>query len=316
MSDKINEEKDIIKIDSINVYDKTAIIQMSTEAWVRMKEYMNDNLKFDMKYSVYNQTRDHMFRALFNNKENLLSLYNAIGNKEYTNPDDLEIVTLEGAIYMGMKNDLSFIISNGLYMFEHQSTDNVNIPLRDLFYIAEQYRVMTVKKNIYSSSKISLPTPHFVVLYNGKTKREDNYEYRLSDAYERKEECYDLDLTVHVININQGHNKELLAKCKTLEEFSRFSQILRDFNKTLDISQAIHSAINYCIDHDILKDYLLNNKAEVENMVLYDWDLEKYKEEREDEVRQRDVIIQQQADEIQQLSDEIKHLRELLAKTQ
>ena len=52
--------------------------------------------------------KDTLFRLIFREKKNLLSLYNAVNNTNYTNPDDLEIVTLENAIYMDMKNDEAF----------------------------------------------------------------------------------------------------------------------------------------------------------------------------------------------------------------
>lgn len=83
--------------------------------------------------------------------ENLLSLYNAVTGKHYQNPEELEIVTLENAIYMGMKNDLAFVLEMGLYLYEHQSTYNPNIPLRDLFYIASEYQKLVNEKSLYSS---------------------------------------------------------------------------------------------------------------------------------------------------------------------
>lgn len=96
--------------------------------------------------------KDTVFRMLFSDKKNLLSLYNAVNSRDYTNPDDLEIVTLENAIYMGMKNDLAFIIDTNLYLYEHQSTYNPNMPLRDLFYISSEYQKMLDQKSLYSSS--------------------------------------------------------------------------------------------------------------------------------------------------------------------
>ena len=65
--------------------------------------------------------KDTIFRLLFSDKKNLLSLYNALNEKSYENPDELEIVTLESAIYMGMKNDLAFVLDLNLFLFEHHS---------------------------------------------------------------------------------------------------------------------------------------------------------------------------------------------------
>ena len=84
--------------------------------------------------------KETVFRKLFSDRENLLSLYNAINGTSYTDALQLEIVTLENAIYMGMKNDLAFIINTNLFLYEHQSTYNPNVPLRDLFYISSEYQ--------------------------------------------------------------------------------------------------------------------------------------------------------------------------------
>ena len=127
--------------------------------------------------------KDTVFRMLFSDKEALLSLYNAVNNSHYTDSGALEIVTLENAIYMGMKNDLAFILDMNLYLYEHQSTINPNIPLRDLFYIAAEYQKLVDKKSLYSSSLQKIPNPHFIVFYNGSTPIDDCYTSRLSDAF-------------------------------------------------------------------------------------------------------------------------------------
>ncbi len=303
-----NTNREIIPVDSVKIYGETAIVQLPVTAWTTMTSNLKKHAAIRLQVPAYRNIRDRMFRSLFSEKKELLSLYNAVSDRDYTNPDDLEIVTLEGAIYMGMKNDISFIISNGLYLYEHQSTDNINMPLRDLFYIAEQYRVLTVHENLYSSRKISLPNPHFVVLFNGETEKPDTFEYRLSDLFASKEDAYDLDLKVRIININKGHNPKMMARCRTLEEFARFVDILRGYNKTMDIGAAIHLTIEDCIAQDILKDYLLRNKAEVYDMVLYDFDVEKYKEDRENEIKQL-------ADELERKDELIKQLQAQLAET-
>ena len=95
------------------------------------------------------QYKDTIFRMLFKDKKNLLSLYNAMNQRNYTDEEALEVVTLENAIYMGMKNDLAFIMDMNLYLYEHQSTYNPNIPLRDLFYIANEYQRLVVHKSLY-----------------------------------------------------------------------------------------------------------------------------------------------------------------------
>ncbi len=111
--------------------------------------------------------KDTIFRMLFQNKKNLLQLYNAVTEKHYEDPEELEIVTLENAVYVGMKNDLAFVIDFGIYLYEHQSTINPNMPYRMFQYISEEYEKLTKDDNLYDSRLVKIPTPHFVVFYNG-----------------------------------------------------------------------------------------------------------------------------------------------------
>ena len=154
--------------------------------------------------------KDTVFRMLFSDKEALLSLYNAVNNSHYTDSGALEIVTLENAIYMGMKNDLAFILDMNLYLYEHQSTMNPNIPLRDLFYIAAEYQKLVDKKSLYSSALQKIPNPHFIVFYNGSTPIDDCYTSRLSDAFYHATDNPSLELIVTTFNVNAGHNTKLI----------------------------------------------------------------------------------------------------------
>ena len=156
------------------------------------------------------QYKDTVFRMLFSEKENLLSLYNAVTGKAYQNADDLKIVTLENAIYMGMKNDLAFMLETNIYLYEHQSTLNPNIPLRDLIYIGIEYQQYVDDKSLYSSRLQKIPAPKFMVFYNGTDAVDDRVELRLSNVYEHLAGEPDLELKALMLNVNEGHNKELM----------------------------------------------------------------------------------------------------------
>ena len=106
-------------------------------------------------------------RALFAEKKHLLSLYNAVNGTDYTNEDDLEVNTLDNVIYMKMKNDISFLFGFSLNLYEHQSSMNPNMPPADLFYVADLLQKIVKDKNLYSSSRVGIPTPRFVMFYNG-----------------------------------------------------------------------------------------------------------------------------------------------------
>ena len=179
----------------------------------RNKKYQVSNRQLKTKRPY----KDTIFRMLYHDKENLLSLYNAVNGRNYTNVEDLQIVTLENAIYMGMKNDLAFIMDMNLYLYEHQSTYNPNIPLRNLFYIADEYQRLVVRKSLYSTVIQKIPTPRFLVFYNGTKEVEDRSEFRLSSAYENPTENPDLELRVTMLNVNDGHSSDLMEHCRTLK---------------------------------------------------------------------------------------------------
>ena len=126
--------------------------------------------------------KDRLFRMIFNDKEKLLELYNAMNGSDYKDASELQVVTLENAIYLSMKNDVAYVLHDELFLFEQQSTKNANMPLRCLFYASDTYSVLVKDKNIYGTKMLPLPSPTFVVFYNGKQKMDEEGELRLSDA--------------------------------------------------------------------------------------------------------------------------------------
>lgn len=225
--------------------------------------------------------KDTVFRKLFSERKNLLSLYNAINGTAYTDENALEIVTLESAIYMGMKNDLAFIIDTNLFLFEHQSTYNPNIPLRDLFYISGEYQKLVDQKSIYSSTLLKLPEPNFIVFYNGTEKKADRWVNCLSDAYEKHIGDPNLELKVITLNINEGYNKDLMKQCKILREYAQYVEKVREYASTMDLNAAVEKAVDECIHQGILEEFLRANRMEVIAVSIYEYD----KEEEEKKLR-------------------------------
>lgn len=232
------------------------------------------NIEKDTYYKIERNFKDTLFRMLFNEKERLLSLYNAISGSHYTDPNLLELVTLESAIYIKYKNDLAFIIDSSIHLYEHQSTFSPNLPLRNLFYIGYEYEQYIANQNIYSTKRIELPTPHFVVFYNGT---DGDWEYktlRLSDSFQQKESEPDLELVVNMYNINLGKNHELLKACNTLYEYAQYVDKVRTYAKDQPTKDAVERAIRECINEGILSDFLSKNRAEAIHMSIFDYDEE------------------------------------------
>ncbi len=220
------------------------------------------------------QYKDTVFRMLFSEKENLLSLYNAVTGNAYQNADDLKIVTLKNAIYMGMKNDLAFMLETNIYLYEHQSTLNPNIPLRDLIYIGIEYQQYVDDKSLYSSSLQKIPAPKFMVFYNGTDAVDDRVELRLSNAYEHLVGEPDLELKVLMLNVNEGHNKELMEQCQTLKEYAIYVARVRKYASEMNLNDAVARAIDECIKEGILVEFLRKNRSEVKMVSILEYDKE------------------------------------------
>ena len=224
--------------------------------------------------AVNRQYKDTVFRMLFSEKENLLSLYNAVTGNAYQNADDLKIVTLENAIYMGMKNDLAFMLETNIYLYEHQSTLNPNIPLRDLIYIGIEYQQYVDDKSLYSSRLQKIPAPKFMVFYNGTDAVDDRVELRLSNAYEHLAGEPDLELKVLMLNVNEGHNKELMEQCQTLKEYAIYVARVRKYTSEMNLNDAVARAIDECIKEGILVEFLRKNRSEVKMVSILEYDKE------------------------------------------
>ena len=237
---------------------------------------------------VIRNYRDTLFRMLYRNKVRLLSLFNAVNGTHYDNPDDLTITTLEGVLYLGMKNDVSCIIDMMMQLYEHQSTVNPNMPLRNLFYVSDllQKYIYEEGLDIYSRKQIKIPTPKFVVFYNGDEEQPERKEIRLSKAFSANTGETNMELVVLQININKGQNEELKAACKTLQEYAEFTERAREHRKEMELEDAIRTTIDECIRDGILKDFLLKNKAEVYHMCLYEFDVELHERVLREEERE------------------------------
>lgn len=229
--------------------------------------YEKANVTANRKY------KDTMFRMIFKDKKELLSLYNAVNGSHHQNEEDLQIVTLENAIYMNMKNDLAFLIDFHLYLYEHQSTYNPNIPLRNLFYVAREYQKLKDMKSLYSSSVIRIPAPKFIVFYNGAKSLPETMFLQLSDSYYTNEPDPQLELKVTILNINSGNNQQILNQCPTLREYMLYIEHIRRYLNLPDMSleSAVEYAVTECIKNNILADFLRQNRSEAISMCIFEF---------------------------------------------
>ncbi len=286
----------------------------------RLKEFESRTDNGNIKY------KSRLFSFIFGREEHkewTLQLYNAISGSSHTDPNDIKINTIEGTVYMGMKNDLSFLVTDTVTMYssvqiyEHQSTYNPNMPAREFMYAGMLYDkyIYTEGLRRYGSKLMPLPIPKLVVFYNGEMETEDQVIVNLSDAFKEEirrrienikdkewpesevERLYrkadpDISVRVRMININYGRNRELLENCKPLKEYSWFVEKVRDNNRPdkegnrLGIEKAINKAIDEMPDDFEIKQYLVANKAEVVHMCLTEYDEKKTMEQFKEEGRE------------------------------
>lgn len=266
--------------------------------------------------SVTRNYKDTVFRKLFEDKRELLSLYNAVSGTAYDNPEELEIVTLDNAIYMSMKNDLAFIVDFELNLYEHQSTSNPNMPLRFLQYVTKEYERLIDKNLLYRNHLVKIPAPHFIVFYNGTAPQPEKQLLKLSNAFFHQEENPQLELKVLVLNINHGNNLRLMDQCRILKEYTEYVDLVRSYAARMDIEDAVNLAVDACIKNGILEDFLRKNKAEVVAMSIFEYDEEAVmalirSDERED--GRNEGLLQAKQEDVLELLEDFGEIPESLS---
>lgn len=236
-------------------------------------ETKNVMMQAEKEYTpVYRTYKDRVFRMLFQEKKQLLELYNALNGTEYTDEENLTVNTLENVIYMKMKNDISFVVGCDMCLYEHQSSYCPNMPLRGLLYFADLYKKYLGDAELSVNRRIMLPTPRYVVFYNGLERQEEEFTQYLSESFTDIGGC--IEVTVRTYNINYGHNRKLLEKCPTLNGYSQFVAMIRKNLETMSLAKAVDSAVTECISRDILRDFFMNQRNEVVAMSIYEYNEE------------------------------------------
>ena len=223
--------------------------------------------------------KSDVFSMLLQDKKRAMEIYNAINGTDYDDPELVEMTTLDDKSFsLTVRNDASFILDANLSLYEHQSTYCPNMPLRDLLYFASiiQKQIKAQKRDIYGGRILKIPVPHFVVFYNGKEDAPDQYDLRLSDAFEKETEDPEIELVCHVYNINNGKNVPLLSKCQTLREYMYFVDMVRKNNEISgNLEDAIEKAINQCMEENVLRDFLAQHREEVMHVMTLDYTFER-----------------------------------------
>ena len=265
---------------------------------MNIRKLKKRNAKNQYEHRVNRKYKDSLFRKIFSDRKDLLDLYNALNDTQYTDEEELTVTTLEDVIYISIKNDVSFLLGGTMNLYEHQSSYNPNMPIRGLIYFARLYQnyIDECEINVFSPVLKHLPRPKFIVFYNGSKDEPDQKLLRLTDAFtetgESGESC--LECCATMLNINYGHNYELMEKCRRLEEYSVFvAEVRKALKEGGNQRQAVDDAIDICIEKGVLRDILIRERAAIMNMVLSCTE-KQYERLVQKELEQQDKRIKEQ----------------------
>ena len=226
--------------------------------------------------TINRKYKDSVFSLYLSEPERLIDVYNAVANTNYAPDTPVEINTLTDVLYKNQINDLSFVLDGqAVVMIEHQSTINENMALRLYMYSARVYEKITKQKSLYKKKRIKIPVPKFIVLYNGNEPFPEHAVQKLSDNYIAEQENPELELKINIYNINYEVNAEIVQKSQALNEYSCFiGKIKANLADGLSLEESIKQAIEYGIEHNIMREFLEANGTEVANMLLSGWNMD------------------------------------------
>ena len=290
---------------------------------MNIRKLKKRNAKNQYEHRVNRKYKDSLFRKIFSDRKDLLDLYNALNGTQYTDEEELTVTTLEDVIYISIKNDVSFLLGGTMNLYEHQSSYNPNMPIRGLMYLARLYQnyIDDCEINVFSPVLKHLPSPKFIVFYNGSRDEPDQKLLRLTDAFAEEgapeESC--LECCATMLNINYGHNYELMEKCRRLEEYSVFvAEVRKALEEGGDQRQAVDDAIDICIEKGVLRDILIKERAAIMNMVLsctekqYDRLVRKELEQQEKRIKEQEDRMRRQQGQIEEQDSQMRRQQETI----
>ena len=290
---------------------------------MNIRKLKKRNARRQYEHRVNRKYKDSLFRKIFSDRKDLLDLYNALNGTQYTDEEELTVTTLEDVIYISIKNDVSFLLGGTINLYEHQSSYNPNMPIRGLMYLARLYQnyIDDCENNVFSPVLKHLPSPKFIVFYNGSRDEPDQKLLRLTDAFAEEgapeESC--LECCATMLNINYGHNYELMEKCRRLEEYSVFvAEVRKALEEGGDQRQAVDDAIDICIEKGVLRDILIKERAAIMNMVLsctekqYDRLVRKELEQQEKRIKEQEDRMRRQQGQIEEQDSQMRRQQETI----
>lgn len=219
--------------------------------------------------------KDSVFRMYLSNPVYLADIHQLLTDIP-TSPADIKINTLKHVFFSLEKNDISYLVNNRyMVLTEGQSTLNQNMPLRMLFYVTLLYRKLLKRRDLFQENRITIPMPEFYELYCGTKEQPPIVKLRLSDAFPKGAVLaapLELVVTRYNIGYNEDTEQNKLLQYKPINDYSYFIHNMRQRHKAGESArEALLNTIDYCIENNIMKDFLIEHRKEVMDMYSLRW---------------------------------------------
>ncbi|OON99093.1 MAG: hypothetical protein ATN35_00410 [Epulopiscium sp. Nele67-Bin004] len=259
---------------------------------------MNKNNKIQPT-KVYPNTNDSFFKKIYEDKAELVSLCRGLTGRDDITEADITVTTLKetNAIYVQIRNDLSFIIGADIFLVEQQSKVNPNMPVRQGSYYFNTLSELFGNAVFHSTTKKQIPRPILITFVNGNPKGISSEIIKLSDMFEpnikddkqgliKIDDIYQsyIEVCVQVVYLNHPDNEKFLDTIPSLKGYAIFTQSLKHYqSKGHTKEEAVELAIDYTINQQLLVSLLLKEREGVKSMVMAqitqeEWDTFKFAE--------------------------------------
>ncbi len=244
-----------------------------------------DKEKVPNKQKIHPWKNDSLFRKIFKDKKELVILCSGLTGRKDIKEEDIEVTTLQenNALYVQIRNDLSFIIGTDIFLVEQQTKVNPNMPARQGSYYFNTLSELLGNAVFHSTTKQKIPRPILVTFTNGNPKGVPTEILKLSEMFYENEAKNNrqgqikvngryqnyIEVYVKVIYLNNPQNEDFLNKIPSLKGFATFTKAVKDYGKQgYSKEEAVEKAIDYTIGQNLLVNILLKEKEGVKSMMM------------------------------------------------
>ena len=225
---------------------------------------MSDDTKQTQEVKVKRTAKNSVFLDLFQDKKNLLKLYQTLHPEDTDATEDtLDIVTIDNVLTDNLYNDLGIMAGNNrlLLLLEAQSSWTVNILIRILLYLAQSYHAYfeRTSQSLYKSTKVKMPKPELYIIYTGNKGKKPDIISLSQEFFDGA----DIDIEVRAKVIYESDTEDII------NQYIIFCKVFDEQRKLYGMTeQTVKETIRICKDRNILREYLISREVEVVTIMM------------------------------------------------